>query len=615
MSRQEFVAPPREATARELERIYGPVSRFRLSQPYTFADLWEDRVRKSADEPFIYFEGKRITFGEMNAAANRLVRTVLDAGVHRGETVALMMGNRPEYLMVWLGLAKAGIVTAFVNPGARGRVLAHALEQTRSRALIYGPECLEHVETLSPAERPALTWQLGPVMTDPAGADASGFDKAVLAASGEDLPVSAREGVTFGHDFVYIFTSGTTGLPKAARIPHGKFIVSGEVTARAMEVRPGDVHYCVLPLFHGAGGMVVPSTCVYSGIPFVLRRKFSASEFWNDVRRYRITLLQYVGEICRYLVNRPPTPEDRNHTLRCIYGAGLRRDVWLAFRERFAVPRIIETWGGTEVNGGLQNLDGPVGSCGRIPFPERSTMRLVRYDVETDSYPRGPDGFCIACGPGEVGEMLCQILDIPDVPAGRFDGYTSKEQTEARILKDAFAPGDRWYRTGDLFRYDEDGYYYFVDRIGDTFRWKSENVSTEEVALVLSGFPGPSMVNVYGVRVPNTEGRAGMVALTYDDVSRFDPVAFYAFASSKLQHYAVPVFVRIMTHADLTDSFKLRKFALQSEGYDHRSITDPLYVADPAAGRYVPVTDETLRALGIAPFERSADAGKAADVR
>jgi fatty-acyl-CoA synthase len=199
--------------------------------------------------------------------------------------------------------------------------------------------------------------------------------------------------------------------------------------------------------------------------------------------------------------------------------------------------------------------------------------------------------------------MLGMILEIPDSPAGRFDGYTSKAQTEARVLRDVFRKGDRWYRTGDTFRYDEDGYFWFVDRIGDTFRWKSENVSTEEVGLVLADFPGPAMVNVFGVKVPNAEGRAGMVALTYGDPSQFDPQAFHDFASARLQHYAVPVFVRVVANPDLTPSFKLRKFELQAEGYDHRRLSDPLFVHDPKAGTYVPVTDASLEALGYAPFE------------
>jgi len=233
----------------------------------------------------------------------------------------------------------------------------------------------------------------------------------------------------------------------------------------------------------------------------------------------------------------------------------------------------------------------------------------VRYDVENDVYPRDAAGFCIACQPGEIGEMLGQILDIPDVAAGRFEGYTSAEQTEARILRDAFRTGDRWYRTGDLLRYDAEGYYYFVDRIGDTFRWKSENVSTEEVARVLAGFPGLLLINVYGVKVPRIEGRAGMAALTLRPGAGFDPVAFYSYAERALPHYAVPVFVRLTPEADMTASFKLRKIDLQREGYDPLRIADPLYVADAAGRRYLRLDAAALRAAGLPPFEPESDTG------
>jgi fatty-acyl-CoA synthase len=418
-------------------------------------------------------------------------------------------------------------------------------------------------------------------------------------------PRSLRGGTRLGDTFVLIFTSGTTGLPKAARVSHLRFIVAGETTARALRLGPDDVFYDVLPLFHGAGGMVPPSTSVAIGIPLVLRRKFSVSGFWPDVRRHRITTIQYVGEICRYLTSAPVVPGERDHTLRNFFGAGLRPDVWRSLLERFGVQRVVETWGGTETNCNLQNLDGPLGSCGRIPFPEKSNARLVRYDVAEDRYPRDERGFCIPCAVGEPGEMLGQIFDFPDSPAGRFEGYTSTEQSEARILRDVFAPGDRWYRTGDMLRCDADGYFWFVDRIGDTYRWKSENVSTEEVARMLSEFPGPLLVNVYGVKVPHAEGRAGMVALTYPPQGHFDPEAFYKFAAARLQPYAMPVFVRLSAEADMTASFKLRKVDLQREGYDPLRIRDPLFVLDAARGRYRPLDADALRDAGLEPFESS----------
>jgi fatty-acyl-CoA synthase len=225
----------------------------------------------------------------------------------------------------------------------------------------------------------------------------------------------------------------------------------------------------------------------------------------------------------------------------------------------------------------------------------------VRYDVETGAYLRERDGTLMLCGPGQVGELIAEVLDGPGA-AGYFEGYTSAEATAAKLLRDAFRPGDRWVRSGDLVRFDAEDYFYFVDRVGDTYRWKGENVSTDEVAALLGQFEGPAVVNVYGVRVPGTEGRAGMVALTYADASRFDPVAFHEYAAARLADYAVPLFVRIAADADLTTTFKLRKIELQRAGYDPARAGDPLFVRDARAGRYLPVSAATLAALGIAPF-------------
>jgi fatty-acyl-CoA synthase len=279
-------------------------------------------------------------------------------------------------------------------------------------------------------------------------------------------------------------------------------------------------------------------------------------------------------------------------------GAGLGADIWVAFQERFGIERNLEGWSSTEANTSLINLDGKVGSCGRIPFKERHNGRLIRYDVATDTHPRTPDGRCIECAPGEVGEFIGMILALPDSGAGRFEGYTSADATERKILRDVFQPGDRWYRSGDLLSVDAEGYFTFVDRIGDTFRWKSENVSTQEVAEVLATFPGVAIANVYGVVVPGAEGRAGMAALVLHPGVAFDPRAFFAFTAERLPSYAVPLFLRLPPEADVTSTFKLRKVELQDEGYDPSRVRDPLFVRDETAGAYVPLTAEVHASVG-----------------
>jgi fatty-acyl-CoA synthase len=367
---------------------------------------------------------------------------------------------------------------------------------------------------------------------------------------------------------------------------------------------PDDVTACVLPLYHGAGGMVVLSCALAQGASVWLARRFSASRFWDEVRRRGVTGFQYVGEICRYLARQPPRPDDRDHRLRVMMGAGIGADVWRVFTDRFGVERILEGWSSTEANTSLINLDGVVGSCGRIPFPELHNGRLVRFDLERETHPRDAAGRCIECGPGEVGEFIGMIPDLPDSGAGRFEGYTDPEATARKVLRDVFQPGDRWYRSGDLLRRDEEGYFYFVDRIGDTFRWKSENVSTQEVAEALAGFPGLAIANVYGVTVPGAEGRAGMAALALDEGAGFDGAAFFAWTAERLPDYAAPLFVRLVRAPDLTSTFKLRKVELQRAAYAPQACAgDPLYVRDPARSAYTPLTPAALVRLGIPPRE------------
>ena len=423
------------------------------------------------------------------------------------------------------------------------------------------------------------------------------------AVDGANPPSTYRAAVRLGDPLYYIFTSGTTGLPKAALMSHLRFLNAGGVIAGLLDLTRADVLYNVLPLYHGAGGMVVVSAALHVGIPIVLKRRFSASEFWDDVRRHGVTAWYYIGEICRYLLNQPARPDDRDHPLRRMSGAGLKAQVWRQFQERFGIELICEGLGSTEANYGLTNVDNRVGSVGRLPYPERSNIRVVRYDVERGDYLRSPGGALVLCKPGEVGELIAEVLDGPGA-AGFFEGYTSAEATQAKLLRDVFRPGDRWMRSGDLVRFDADDYFYFVDRVGDTYRWKSENVSTDEVAAVLGQFPGPAVANVYGVRVPGTEGRAGMVALTYADPRQFDPAAFHAFAAARLADYAVPVFVRISADADLTTTFKLRKIDLQRAGYDPGRTPDPLFVRDARAARYVPLTTAALAGLGLAALRR-----------
>ncbi len=590
----------REQTQAKLDRLSAGMMKHTPEQHYTVADRLEERAAASPDSPLLLWSGRTLSYGEVNAQANRFAHYALAAGLRPGDVAALLMENRPEYLFVWFGLAKIGCVSALINTQASGEALRHALATTGSQRLFVGSECGERI-----ARTPGVgdTLPLLAITDEEQGLTPPGcqcIDADIAAQPATNPDPALRGGVIGSSTLCLVFTSGTTGLPKAARITHARWLGVGEGWAALLEAGKDDVFYCALPLYHVAALMSLMSNALASGGRVVLRRRFSASRFWSDVREHGVTIAQYSGEMCRYLYNQPPHPDDRNHRLRAMTGSGLSPAIWLPFQERFGVTQMIEGYGGTEINVGLMNLDNRVGSCGRIPFPERSNARLVRYDRDHDCYLRNPDGTLMDCADDEVGEMLGMILELPGVTGGRFDGYTDPEATEKKILRNALRPGDAWLRTGDLFRRDADGYYYFVDRVGDTFRWKSENVSTTEVANVLGDAPGVETVTVYGVSIPGHEGRAGMATIVMQPGHAFDPAALYRLAREKLPSYAVPVFVRVSDDTDITPTFKLRKVDLQKLGY-RATPGDTLWVADPAADRYVEASAQHLARLGIPP--------------
>ena len=581
------MAVPRSVTQETLDRLAAATLRHTPAQAYTVADRLEEAAAAHAERTFILFEGRRITYAQLNAEANRVARSAREAGLRRGDATALLMHNRPEFIAAWVGLAKLGVTAALINTQLRGQALRHAIATAGAADVV---EAFAACDQRARAGEHLLDTLL--VRGDPAAGDATDFDTALARMPSENPDRAWRDGLVGGDDLFYVSTSGTTGLPKAARLSHMRFLGVGDGMSAVAGYEADDVIACTLPLYHGAGGMVVVSCALARGAAVALHRRFSASRFWDDARRNGVTAWQYIGEMCRYLVNQPPTPRDREHRLRVMMGAGLGATTWTAFQERFGVARILEGWSSTEANTSLCNVDGRVGSCGRIPFKERHNGRLIRWDPETETHPRDADGFCIECAPGEVGEFVGMIPNLPNSGAGRFEGYTSAEDTERKVLRGVFQAGDAWYRSGDLLQHDADDYFYFVDRIGDTFRWKSENVSTQEVAEALASFPGLQSANVYGVAVPGAEGRAGMAALVLAAPDAFDGRALWAFTAERLPAYAAPVYVRLVRQADVTTTFKLRKVDLQRDGYDPARVSDPLYARDDAARTYVRLTKE-----------------------
>ena len=555
------------------------LARIRPDSHRTIIDIVERQAHHTPNAPAIYYLEEIVSYAVLDARANAYGHWALAQGLKRGDCVALFMENRPDFLACWLGLFKAGLTVALINTNQRGQALAHSVEIVGAKHLIAGAELASCVPEAAPffTMRPPSWVQGGahPPLQD--------LDAALAAQSGAMVDKAARRGVTAKDRAFYIYTSGTTGLPKAANFSHMRmlFMMSGFVGA--LNPKASDRIYDPLPLYHATGGVCAVGMALMTGGAVILKRKFSVNEFWSDIHKYDATIFAYIGELCRWLLNAPPGPHERDHHIRAITGNGLRPEIWKRFQDRFAIPRIVEFYGATEGNVSMLNYDGTLGSVGRVPdyLEWLLPTRIVRFDVEREMPVRGPDGLCIECGPDEAGEAVGRLSNR----AGRnFEGYTKKADSEKKILRDVFAKGDAWFRTGDLMRRDEHGYFYFVDRIGDTFRWKGENVATSEVAEALSVVPGIKESNVYGVRVPGADGRAGMAALVVD--GSFDITRLGEKLEGHLSHFARPVFLRLQPQIDVTGTFKQRKVDLVREGFDPSVIADPLYWFDPQTGRY-----------------------------
>jgi len=484
---------------------------------------------------------------------------------------------------VWLGITRIGGVVALINTNLTGMALAHCVNVVVPKHIIVAAELLEPLQDArSHITSDATLWLHGE-----ADANLPRIDREVDQFSGDKLAASDRPMLTIEDRALYIYTSGTTGLPKAANINHYRMMLASYAFAGVMNTRAADRMYDCLPLYHTAGGLVATGAVLLNGGSVVIREKFSAREFWDDVVRWDCTLFQYIGELCRYLVNSPPHPLERAHRLRLACGNGLRPDVWPDFKARFQIPKIVEFYAATEGNVSLFNFEGKEGAVGRIPWflAHRFPTTVVRFDVELQQPVRNAEGFCVECDTNEPGEVIGKILKDPSKPGARFEGYATEVETNKKILRDVFEKGDLWFRTGDLMRKDEHGYFYFVDRIGDTFRWKGENVSTTEVEEAIGQHDRVLETNVYGVLVPGRDGRAGMAAI----VARpgLDLAALREHLVKRLPDYARPVFLRIRHDIEVTATFKQKKIDLVKQGFDPGIIGDPIYFNDPASKAFV----------------------------
>ncbi len=575
-------ASGRETALRDWVRALEATAPIAANPRRLLACVIEELAQTRGDAPALLSDRENLTFHALAGRANAFARWALGQGLAKGETVCLMMPNRPEYLAIWLGLTRAGVVVSLINTNLRGPALAHCIDIVAPKHVIAAAEFSAEVRSAVPqlAGGPKI-WAHG------GGNEFDRIDRAVERLSGHPLTAAECRDVTIAERALLIYTSGTTGLPKAVNVSHRRVLEWSLWFAGLMNTGPDDRMYDCLPMYHSVGGVVAIGAVLVRGGSVLIREKFSAHQFWDDIVDGDCTLLQYIGELARYLVNAPKNPRERGHRLRICCGNGLRADIWEKFQQRFAIPRILEFYAATEGNFSLYNVEGKVGAIGRVPsfLAHRFPLTLVRGDTVSGEPARDTDGWCIRCATGEVGEALGRIRGGASSSGGEFEGYTSARDTEQKILRDVFERGDAWYRTGDLMRTDASGFFYFVDRIGDTFRWKGENVSTTEVAAAIAAFPGVLEANVYGVRVPGTEGAAGMAAIVSEGA--LDVAEFRNHLARRLPAYARPLFLRMMAKIGVTTTFKHTKNDLKREGYDPAATSDAIFFDDPAREAFV----------------------------
>jgi len=540
----------------------------------TIGSVFQKLAERRPDHPFLRFEGDTLTYGDANAQVNRYAAVLAAQGVRTGDVVGILVANRPEALLVVLAAVKLGAAAGMLNHHQRGDVLAHSLGLLDATVLVVGEECDEAIDSLDGPPQAKTTLRI--------------TELDVLAADADSANPAVTERLQASEVAYYIFTSGTTGLPKASRMTHFRWLKSmSGLGGLGVRLRRDDTLYCCLPLYHNNALTVALSSVLGAGATFALGRKFSASGFWADAARNGATAFIYIGEVCRYLLNQPEQPTDRDNDIRVIVGNGMRPEIWEAFTERFGVERVAEFYGASECNIAFINALNQPRTAGVCPLP----YAVVDYDADTGRPRRGEDGRLHRVGRGEVGLLLAKITS-----RAPFDGYTDPDASEAKLVRDAFTDGDVWFDTGDLVRSQGFMHVAFVDRLGDTFRWKGENVATTQVEGAVTEHDAVSEAVVYGVEVPGADGRAGMAAVTLHPGAALDGAELSELLHRLLPEYAVPLFVRITDHLEHTSTFKSRKVDLRKQGYSDVGDDELLVLASRAEG-YRAIFDGYVDAL------------------
>jgi fatty-acyl-CoA synthase len=547
----------------------------------TLPTVIEEIAKNFGSAPAFVLGDECLTYADLAERSRGYSQWALRQGLRAGDCVGLLMPNSLDYMAIWVGITRVGCIVSLINSNLVGDALVHSINIVRPRCVIIGIELVGAIMAVFPRlDSTARCWVHGGTHR--------GFQRidTDIQKLGQ-LDHTEYQPPMISDTALYVYTSGTTGLPKAAVVSHFRVMQWSHWFAGMLDIGPTDRMYMCLPMYHSIGGVAATGAMLVKGGAVVLRARFSVSQFWDDIIEGNCTLFQYVGELCRYLADSPLHPREREHQLRLCCGNGLRGEVWERFQRRFQIPQVLEFYAATEGNFSLYNCEGKVGSVGRIPafLAHRVSIVLVKFDVETCEPLRNHEGCCIRCLANEPGEALCKLAE-----GSRFEGYSDKEASERKILRNVFVKGDAWYRTGDLMTQDPGGYFYFVDRVGDTYRWKGENVSTTEVAGVIARFDGVLDAVVYGVTIPGTEGRVGMAAIIVNEED-FDMIKFRAHLIQHLPEYACPLFLRICQMIEATGTFKPQKQRLIGEGYDPIRTTEPIYFNDQSCSAFVRLGD------------------------
>ena len=536
----------------------------------------------------LYYQDASWTWEALNEETNRISNYFLNLGLKPGESVALMLENSPEYLFITSGINKIQGISGLINFNQKKQALTHSFTIVEPKYIIIDGDSLqsfnEIVENL-----PYKNDQIFVIN------NTKGIKHDYIELPDEFKTLSkANPETTFNsilrETALYIFTSGTTGLPKAVIMENFKLFTQSYILGPGLaNLTPQDIIYINTPLYHNfAIGVTWPVTLVL-GASAVLRKKFSATEFWKDIQKYKITFMIYVGEIPRYILNQPPSDYEKNHTLKKMVGIGLRKNIWEQFKSRFKIDDIYEFYGLTEGHRTLFNADKIPGMVGRLTM---AGLGLAKVDPETGEFFKNEKGYCIKCKPGDVGMALFKLEK-----STFFTGYKDKEKTQKKVLQNVFRKNDSYFNTGDMLKLHDELWVSFADRFGDTFRWKSENVSTLEVESILNSFPAIYMSAVYGVAIPNTEGKAGMAAIKLNQSIKFEIDDFSKFVVDVLPGYSIPMFIRIRDDLETTGPYKIKKVDLRKEAYIVNTIQDPLNFWDSSMKKYVPFTNSLYQDL------------------